>query len=162
MGEAIYHGIISFHTREQANGAVDSIRRFLRQGEAAYADWQETRNKSGEAKERFIALTSRNQEVFKALDLYDVYDEYCKKFDRDTYLNCLAGQMSFPDDPKVEASNHYVIFSGETWHMASWDRIMEGMRKIFNGKEATYYNSEYGAVDTEMLVQKLNDKKRHV
>lgn len=150
MGEANYYGGIVFTSASAARAARAPISRFLRKGTAAYDDWQSHRdsNSGGKrvsAKERFQGIAARNREVFEAMGLTNRYDEYIAQFRQqgekdveDGGLNCLAGQMSFPDDPTVSVEGATVTFFGVTWHMADWGRLVEGMRKRFGGEKAAW------------------------
>jgi hypothetical protein len=174
MGEANYYGGIQFFSTLAAKAARGKIGTFLKKGTAAYNDWQSHRDgKPGEkrspAKERFLGIAARNQEVFEALDLMNQYEEYLAQFRQegevdaeDVGLNCLGGQISFPDDPTVSVEGNTVIFFGNTWCMANWGRLVEGMRKRFGGINAAWVSEEHVAGNEESIRAALLEKIREI
>jgi hypothetical protein len=172
MGDANYYGGIRFSSTSAAHAARAPIAKFLKKGTAAYNDWQSHRNgKPGEkrspAKERFQGIAERNREVFETLDLTNRYEEYLAQFRQqgeddaeDGCLNCLSGQMSFPDKPTVSVAGDTVIFFGNTWHMANWSRLVEGMRKRFGGVKAAWVSEEHVAGNEESIRAALLEKLR--
>jgi hypothetical protein len=170
MGDANYYGGIQFFSTLAAHAARGPIAKFLQMGTAAHNDWQSHRNgKPGQkrppAKKRFQGIAERNREVFETLDLVNRYEEYLASFRQegeddaeDGCLNCLSGQMSFPDKPTVSVEGDTVIFCGTTWHLANWGRLMDGMQRRFGGVKAAWVSEEHVAGNHESIRAALLEK----
>lgn len=147
MGEARYYMKALFESPEKAEAAVPEIEKFLKRMAEAADEWQGLREHgdSVEAqKETNAKLRARYADVFEGLDIPTPADDKPGEWGS---LNYLAGELCSPAEWEFEISScgDVVMFSGEVWHFADWDRLGECLKTKFGAIITGWISEEAGA-----------------
>jgi ABC-type nitrate/sulfonate/bicarbonate transport system substrate-binding protein len=131
MGESTYYLTAEFESEEKLNENFDSIKKFIKQGQKAEDFWQ---NHRYEKREIFW-------KKFKAK--FPIVYEYLGELADKDNNNGLAGELDFGMDKEIPTKNKNILeFSDMVWHIASWDRFADFLKKKFEAKNVEWFNNE--------------------
>lgn len=172
MGEATYYFRSIFPSKEQARKSLPKIRRYLKEHQKAYDEWQRVRGKPTKGFEVYIKERdgcSNCQNRLRCLTNSIEANAKCRyEYLKETYplafrfiptphfdqaLNDLAGWLLDyePDFGILERDKNEIRFSQEVWHFDNWEHLEKFARSL--GGKGGYISDEYVETDYYNLIE---------
>lgn len=150
MGEATYYLSATFASEREARRAYLCAKAVLADLAEFHDDWQELRDESGTAEERFRRLLRRHYFVRKFVELP-------KPPEDDPAMNFLAGHCEISRWMQMELEGEEIRLTDTVWHGASWSNIARLFYRL--GAVRVAWMSEEDFDPWELLDRGYEEKK---